>query len=48
MGGREVWFGPDSLALGAQVSLALGTGIKLCSQEGLQEPLFLEGRLGEN
>lgn len=24
------------------------TGIKLRSQEGLQEPLFLEGRLGEN
>lgn len=50
MGGQGSLVWPRLAGAGGSGVVGAGgsTGIKLCSQEGLQEPLFLEGRLGEN
>lgn len=45
---RKTSGGQGSLVWPRLAGAGGSTGIKLCSQEGLQEPLFLEGRLGEN
>lgn len=45
---RKTSGGQGSLVWPRLAGAGGSTGIKLRSQEGLQEPLFLEGRLGEN